>query len=116
MSYTVALAHAPNPDVKGGYWTPPVDDGQLHRKKCLSLRLCVEVARAYINRNRLGGANWHGAPGAGEVRKDGKTVAWISANGRVWAHNPAHDRVGTLDTWHNVELDKDTGEPVKEDV
>ncbi len=38
------------------------------------------ICMAYIKKHNLGGGNWTG----GQVTKDGKEVAYISYNGRVW--------------------------------
>lgn len=52
-----------------------VDDLAQARKVCLG----------YIDAHQLGGGNWAG----GEVRDDGKQVARVSYNGRVWSPDGA---------------------------
>lgn len=34
---TVDLSHAPNPDIKGGYWTTPINAANLilHDERCI---------------------------------------------------------------------------------
>jgi hypothetical protein len=104
MSYTVTVAHHANPDVRGGYWTPPLDDGTEHKRKAETLRECIAICRAYIERNGLGGGNW----GGGIVRRDGEAYAYVSYNGRAW------DKPIGADMRYTHELDPDTGEQLEE--
>lgn len=76
----VKFAHAKNPDIAGGYWTPPIDAGRAHWINVESLEEASDFCRAYIARNELGSGNWTG----GEVKDQGKTIARISYNGRIW--------------------------------
>lgn len=81
----VKLAHAPNPDVRGGYWQPPIDKGKEKWVDVQSLEEAAATCRAWIERNDLGGGNWTG----GEVRQDGNAIGYISYNGRVWSSKPS---------------------------
>lgn len=78
---TVDLSHVPNPDVDGGYWSPPIDRGTTKRTRVLSLTDASQQCRAYISRNELGGGNWTG----GTIRIDSEPVGRVSYNGRVWS-------------------------------
>lgn len=91
--YLVELKHASNPDVDGGYWTPPADSGKAQRVGADSLEEASRICRAYMDRNELGGGNWNG----GNVYENGKLVAEVSYNGRVW--EPRTRRPGTTPLW-----------------
>lgn len=78
---TVDLSHAPNPDIEGGYWTPPIDRGVLMRTCVRSLKHASNRCLAYIAKNHLGGGNWDG----GLICRNGKPIGRVSYNGRVWA-------------------------------
>lgn len=77
----VTLKHAKNPDIAGGYWQEPVDPPKAQKVEVASLAEASQACRAYIERNGLGGGNWTG----GNVTDNGKTIARVSYNGRVWA-------------------------------
>ena len=48
-----------------------------------TLKEASEVCRRYIDRWELGGGNWSG----GDILEDGKLIARISYNGRVWKYD-----------------------------
>jgi hypothetical protein len=55
----------------------------LARKKfadCKSLQECSIAVRKFIDDNMLGASAFYG----GRVAVNGKTVAWVSYNGRLW--------------------------------
>ena len=85
-SMLVTLAHASNPDIDGGswgtpgYWQDGNPDAPKGSVKVESFRDAAIKCSRYINDNALGGGNWTG----GKVMRDGKQVARISYNGRVW--------------------------------
>lgn len=77
----VELSHTPNPDVRSGYWTPPVSPAKPVLVQVASFLQASVVCHQYIERNRLGGGNWSG----GNIFDDkGKRIACVSYNGRVW--------------------------------
>jgi hypothetical protein len=80
MTLTVTLSHAPNPDVRDGYWDTPRDRGDLEAVNVESLEEARQTCLAYIKRNKLGGGNWTG----GRVYRDAERYAYVSYNGRVW--------------------------------
>ncbi|HTE06692.1 MAG TPA: hypothetical protein VK824_10885 [Planctomycetota bacterium] len=84
--FTVALRHGKNPDIAGGYWTPPVDSGKTQHVPAATLAAASIAVRAYITRNGLGGGNF---PSATVTDARGRNVATISFNGRVWPVAPA---------------------------
>jgi len=79
--YNVLLKHSSNPDIKGGYWEPPIDK----KSKTVSVTSLKDASKAcldFIDRNGLGGGNWTG----GKVTDDKDNhVANISYNGRIWS-------------------------------
>ncbi len=77
---TVTLSHARNPDVSGGYWTPPTMPGKARKVPVGTLEAASATCLAYIQANALGGGNWTG----GQVEFDGRKIARISYNGRAW--------------------------------
>lgn len=74
------LSHAPNPDVRGGYWVAPLDSGTPTQIDVDSLADASLRCRRYIQNNELGGGNWTG----GQVFDEERLVASISYNGRIW--------------------------------
>lgn len=76
----VILRHNTNPDIPGGYWSAPVDDGRPKAVAVASLEEASRACRAYIEANELGGGNWTG----GDVIEGDKKVASVSYNGRIW--------------------------------
>lgn len=78
MSLTITLKHDPNPDIPTGYWKPAKDGvKQVHLQ---SIRDASKKCLNYIKRNGLGAGNWTG----GQIYQDGKQIAQVSYNGRVW--------------------------------
>jgi hypothetical protein len=69
-----------NPDL--GQYAPVSEPTAVKGK---TLRAMVQAAEEYRDEWNLGGGNWIKP----EVRLDGKPVAWISYNGRVW-DSPDH--------------------------
>lgn len=76
----VILSHDANPDIPGGYWSFPGDDGRPKAVAVTSLEEASRVCRTYIEDNELGGGNWTG----GDVVDEGNKIASISYNGRIW--------------------------------
>ena len=82
----LTLEHAPNPDISGGgYWQPCsaplrkiVDVSDLH--------VAVMMFKAWRDLNGLGGGNM--TRDCGTVKDNGKPIARISYNGRVWTPFP----------------------------
>lgn len=73
---TVLLAAVGNPD-----FGEPLDIGVPRSMVPVeSFRSASNAVLGYIARNNLGGGNWAG----GQVFKDGRQVAHVSYNGRVW--------------------------------
>ena len=97
MTMLVTLSHARNPDIDGGYWNEPVDSGKKQRVTVADLADASKVCRTFIERNDLGGGNWTG----GEITKDGKVVAHVSYNGRVW-DGRSKDWTNATTCRHNV--------------
>lgn len=77
---TVSLTSVGNPD-HGQDHDAPVYGVEDTTAEVDSLAHASAVCRAWILKNDLGGGNWSG----GRVSVDGKVVARISYNGRVWA-------------------------------
>ena len=77
----VTLAHCKNPDIKGGYWTAISRPRKFQIEVGPSYAEAVTICLAFIAEYDLGGGNWAG----GQVYDDdGKQVARISYNGRLW--------------------------------
>jgi len=76
------LDHAPNPDLRSGYWSA-VDPSTRNQIVAVpTLADASLTALAYIVENDLGGGNWTG----GTVHdQSGTVVAKVSYNGCVWA-------------------------------
>lgn len=74
--FMVKLASAPNPD---HYQTTPPANPKSYMVP--SLMRAREVAMRYRDENDLGGGNWHRAD---VYDGQGKFVARISYNGRLW--------------------------------
>ena len=77
---TVTLSHAPNPDIDGGYWQEGNSSARRHVIPVTCFEAASVMCRQYIERNGLGGGNWTG----GSIERDGKKVAKVSYNGRIW--------------------------------
>jgi hypothetical protein len=77
----VALRHGRNPDIPGGYWTPPMESGRTQRVAVATLEAASAAVRAYIDRNGLGAGNFYPAA---VTNGRGTKVATISFNGRIW--------------------------------
>lgn len=92
----VKLAHGVNPDIQSGYWTAMKRPGSTE-VDVASLGEASQKCMDYIEQYDLGGGNWAG----GQVYENGKQIARISYNGRVW------DMTG-----NEIELYDDRG-PVK---
>lgn len=56
----IRLSHEPNPDITGGYWEPPEDDGRPRFACFRDLADASRLARSYMSRNGLGSGNWTG--------------------------------------------------------
>lgn len=78
-NYTVTLKSVGNPDRGQNPCRslPGVVDSVVGAS---TLAQASELCSAYISQHQLGAGNWSG----GQVSLDGKTVARISYNGRVW--------------------------------
>ncbi len=77
--YRVILANAGNPDLGQcpDHALFGVGSGKV---SVTTLNDASQTCRKYIDENGLGGGNWVG----GDVTSDGKVVARVSYNGRVW--------------------------------
>jgi hypothetical protein len=84
MELLVELKHSPNPDVRGGYWQPPVDSGRARLVPATSTVQASKLCREFIERNELGGGNWSGGKLYEVVAGKKKLIGNISYNGRVW--------------------------------
>ncbi len=73
--FRLKLASVPNPDY--GEWFSPAPTRYVYVK---SLKDASRKCREYIEEFNLGGGNWTG----GQVSRNGKPVAKISYNGRIW--------------------------------
>lgn len=77
----VKLAAVPNPD-----FSPDVPKGSLEIPEqwveVRSLAHASQVCRQYIESNGLGGGNW---AGGAITHDDGRPIASVSYNGRVWS-------------------------------
>jgi hypothetical protein len=86
----VILAHRANPDIRGGYWQDPAHKGKPVRVDASTYAQASALVRQYIQTNHLGAGNWTGD--AGVILDDqGKRIAYVSYNGRVWANDPRKD-------------------------
>lgn len=79
--FEVELSAEPNPD----YSNNPKDPrGKIkikpNRVKVSSFAEASKVCQKYIDDNDLGGGNWTG----GTIYEDGKEIAYVSYNGRIW--------------------------------
>lgn len=81
----VILSHAPNPDIRGGYWEPTQDSRRPKAVEVKTLAEASKVCRDYISRNGLGGGNWTGGK---IVCPERGIVGYVSYNGRVWDREP----------------------------
>lgn len=79
--YEVELEASPNPDYsnnrrdnRGSVKIKPV------RVKVSSFAEASKICQKYIDDNDLGGGNWTG----GAIYEDGKQIAYVSYNGRIW--------------------------------
>jgi len=84
--YTIVLAHGRNEDIghdeRAGYWEVPVDPKRMV-VGVASFAEASDVFRAWIERNGLGGGNM--VRESGHIKDaDGRVVAEVSYNGRVW--------------------------------
>lgn len=77
--FTVTLASCGNPDYRQNpdQSLPGVPNLEV-KVECLAS--ASKACRKYIEDNALGGGNWIG----GSISHDGKVVAQVSYNGRVW--------------------------------
>ena len=76
----VELSHVPNVDIiPRGYWGDIPQENNLQRE-VKSLQEASQVCRDWIEELELGGGNWTG----GKVFDNGKQIAEISYNGRIW--------------------------------
>ena len=76
----VTLKHVSNPDIDGGYWEQPKSPAKERRAEVDSFKEASELCQRYIEFNGLGGGNWAG----GQIFENGKQIAFVSYNGRVW--------------------------------
>lgn len=84
--YTVKLAHVKNPDIEGGYWSPPAESGRIRFASAEDFQEASQACLDYIAKNELGSGNWAG----GEVTRGPELVARVSYNGKVWPPEPWH--------------------------
>lgn len=84
----LTLHHVKNVDLMhgqgdgSGYWQPPIEPGKRRQIEVKSLADASAQYRAWIDRNGLGGGNM--ALHSGEVVENGRVIARISYNGRIW--------------------------------
>lgn len=76
--FEVTLSSAINPDDCQREFVRPLIKEK--RVSVCSLREARSVVLHFIDDNDLGGGNWNG----GKVYEEGKVVAHVSYNGRVW--------------------------------
>lgn len=78
----LTLSHCPNPDIDGGYWDEATDPRAAVSVAVDDFAAASAAARAYIERNGLGGGNWSG----GDITqgRNSRVIAHVSYNGRVW--------------------------------
>lgn len=80
MSLEVLLSDVGNPD-HGQDPTRSLTGRRPRRIKVKDYAEASKVCRAYIEQHELGAGNWSG----GKVFEDGREIAEVSYNGRVWA-------------------------------
>lgn len=73
--FTIVLESVGNPDFSQ---YAPVSEPET--VACTTLKEIVKAAEAYQTKWDLGGGNWT----TPAITKDGRAVAWISYNGRLW--------------------------------
>ena len=83
----VALSHAKNPDICGGYWIEPTDSPKRKLVDVKSIEEASGVCREYLESNGLGGGNWTGGKVYQVSGSKKIQVARISYNGRAWDNN-----------------------------
>jgi len=88
----VTLKHDPNRGIPGGYWDETIDPPTKVNLEVATFKCASKACQAYIERNKLGAGNWTG----GKIFRDGKQIAFVSYNGRVW--------MGTAYTGTNEEI------------
>lgn len=82
----VRLSNRGNPDHRQNPHKPiSVPDSVVPVK---SFDDASRVCRAYIEDHALGGGSW----GGGEITREGKIIAHVSFNGRVWKEMLDHQR------------------------
>lgn len=84
MGIQIKLSHASNPDIDGGYWDEPIDSGKPQFVSVTDTIEATRIARAYIDRNRLGGGNWTGGQLFLALGNKRKEFGRVSFNGRAW--------------------------------
>lgn len=78
----VRLAHAPNPDLGGGYWSDSdIPDKRSEWVDVPSIEAASATCRSYLERYRLGGGNWTG----GQVKQGSKIIGRVAYNGNFFA-------------------------------
>ena len=71
-----------------GYWSDPVGPPRTV-VECDTLKECSAALVAWRDRNGLGSGNM--ARDCGNVKRDGKVIARVSYNGRIWTpHDFGH--------------------------
>lgn len=75
MKFSVRMRSVGNPDF--GQYAPISNVVIFHGK---SVKACANACREYIRFWNLGGGNWPEA----WIKQDGKKVARVSYNGRIW--------------------------------
>lgn len=77
--FSVKLQSFGNPDF--GQYAPVSNPKTV---KASTLRGILKACQDYIELWNLGGGNW----ATPEILENGKPVAWVSYNGRIWETNP----------------------------
>lgn len=82
----VRVSHAPNVDIRFGYWTMPNDSGKERWIVCKNLDEAIRVCQNYIGENELGGGNWTGGSVQQYINGQFVSKGRIAYNGRLFAN------------------------------
>lgn len=82
-NFRVSLSNAGNPD-RGQDPTRPLWGVRPKSAIAQTMEVAAAICQNYIQENDLGSGNWTG----GEILEDGRLVAKVSYNGRIWNADP----------------------------